>query len=276
MSISNHASRWIVAAVAAPILLGIIFLAPPVFFFGIVALFGALAWFEFFAVVFGPDAPRSLLLVAIAGWLLTAAGAFWHGTIGQIGGLFAAMAMGMVYFVFRYEHIAFITNQAGRFALGHAYLSLFFSCLIPVFLSDHGPSWILFTLLVTFLGGDTMAFYAGRTFGRRPLYPAISPKKTWEGLAGGVLASGVVAAITAALLLPVPWYHVLPLGLFMGLWASVGDLLESMLKRAANVKDSGTLLMGHGGVWDRIDALTFNAPLVFLFIAFYSGEAVPV
>ena len=92
-----------------------------------------------------------------------------------------------------------------------------------------------------------------------------------EGLAGGVLASGVVASIVAAILLPIPWHHVLPLGLFMGLWASAGDLFESMLKRAANVKDSGTLLMGHGGVWDRIDALTFNTPWFCCLFPFFPG-----
>ena len=275
MSLSPHASRWVVAAVAAPVILWILFLAPSVFFFILVALFGALAWFEFYTVVFGPDAPRALLVIAVIGWLLVAAGAFWHGPIGQLGGLFAAVALGMLYFVFQYEKIAFITNQVGRFAIGHAYLSLFFSCLIPVFLTEYGSRWILFTLLVTFLG-DTGAFYAGRTFGRRPLYPAVSPKKTWEGLAGGVLASGVVASIVAAAMLPVPWHHVLPLGLFMGLWAAAGDLLESMLKRAANVKDSGTLLMGHGGVWDRIDALSFNIPVVYMYIAFCVKGAVPV
>lgn len=275
MSLSPHASRWVVAAVAAPVILWILFLAPSVFFFILVALFGALAWFEFYTVVFGPDAPRTLLLIAVIGWLLVAAGAFWHGPIGQLGGLFAAVALGMLYFVFHYEKIAFITNQVGRFAIGHAYLSLFFSCLIPVFLTEYGSRWILFALLVTFLG-DTGAFYAGRTFGKRPLYPAVSPKKTWEGLAGGVLASGVVASIVAAAMLPVPWPRVLPLGLFMGLWAAAGDLLESMLKRAANVKDSGTLLMGHGGVWDRIDALAFNIPLVYMYIAFCTGEAVSV
>ena len=139
MTISPHASRWVVAAVAAPIILWILFW-PRRYFSSALWPVRRVGLVRIFTVVFGPDAPKSLLLVGVGGWLLIAAGAFWHGAIGQIGGLFFAVAAGMLYFVFRYEQIAFITNQAGRFALGHAYLSLFFSCLIPVFLADHGQA----------------------------------------------------------------------------------------------------------------------------------------
>ncbi|MEW5721656.1 MAG: phosphatidate cytidylyltransferase [Thermodesulfobacteriota bacterium] len=269
MALSAHASRWLIAAVAAPLLLAVIFLAPPLFFFLVVAVFGALAWWEFHDICLGESGPW-LRAAGLAGWLLTAAGAHFFGPAGQQAGLVLAVAGGGLYFIFRYPQIENVMDQAGRFALGHAYISLFFSFLLLLFALDRGPRWILFTLLVTFLG-DACAFYVGRTLGRRPLYPAVSPKKTWEGLAGGVAGSGLTAAALGLVLAPAAWWETGLLGLFLGGWAAAGDLFESMLKRAAGVKDSGHILLGHGGVWDRVDALLFNVPAVYFFALFRGG-----
>ena len=137
----------------------------------------------------------------------------------------------------------------------------------PIFTPVPYPT--LFRSLVTFLSG-TSAFYFGRSLGRRPLYPAVSTKKTWEGLGGSVLGGGVTAGLFAGFFLNAPWYEATGLGLFLGLWQAGGDLFESMLKRTAGIKDSGRILMGHGGLWDRLAALLFNLPLVFLF-AFFRG-----
>ena len=111
-------------------------------------------------------------------------------------------------------------------------------------------------ILATWLG-DTGAYLVGRSFGRTPLLPAVSPKKTVEGLVGGLVGSMLAGGIGAVLFgLDVPWHLGVVLGLALGVIGQLGDLCESLLKRQAGVKDSGTLIPGHGGMLDRIDALS--------------------
>ena len=124
------------------------------------------------------------------------------------------------------------------------------------------------TLVATVAASDTFQFYSGRTFGKRPLAPTISPKKTIEGAIGGfVLAPLALVAIARWSLPALHPAAVWAAGLGIVLAGIAGDLFESALKRAAGVKDSGTLIPGHGGVLDRIDALLFCAPLFYLLLA---------
>jgi phosphatidate cytidylyltransferase len=128
-----------------------------------------------------------------------------------------------------------------------------------------GAGWVLMACATTW-GGDTGAYFAGRAFGRRKLFPRISPAKTWEGFVGGLFASIAAALVVRALALPqLAVGHALVLGVLGGVGGPVGDLVESMLKRAWGVKDSGKLLPGHGGMLDRVDALMVNAPIVLLY-----------
>ncbi len=127
--------------------------------------------------------------------------------------------------------------------------------------APHGAEWVLFSLLLVW-GADIGAYFFGRRFGRLRLAPDVSPGKTWEGVIGGVAASAVVALLGSA------WFHLpavmfLPLCLVAVSFSIVGDLTESLLKRFAGVKDSGTLFPGHGGVMDRIDSVTGAAPVLF-------------
>lgn len=142
------------------------------------------------------------------------------------------------------------------FFLGHA-----------VWVRGHGISPVLFVLGVVW-AGDIAAYYTGRAFGSSPLAPAVSPKKTLEGSAGGLVASAAVAG-ALTVLLPVP--HSLAggflLGVALNLVAQAGDLLESLLKRCAGVKDSGALFPGHGGVLDRVDGFLPTLPLYAAILA---------
>lgn len=112
-------------------------------------------------------------------------------------------------------------------------------------------------------GADTAAYYGGRLFGRHPMTP-ISPKKTWEGFVAGAFGAVVIVGALSALLGPHGPLVTLFVGLAAGLTGPVGDLIESALKRSAHVKDSGSLLPGHGGILDRVDALIFVSPLVYM------------
>jgi phosphatidate cytidylyltransferase len=122
-------------------------------------------------------------------------------------------------------------------------------------------------LIATVAVSDTAQYYAGRTFGRRPLAPRRSPNKTVEGALGGFIVAPVALVVAGGSWLPgIPPLRLALLGVLLVAAGMIGDLFESMLKRAAGMKDSGALIPGHGGVLDRIDALLFAAPVFYFFI----------
>jgi phosphatidate cytidylyltransferase len=133
-----------------------------------------------------------------------------------------------------------------------------------------GSAWVVMLVLVVW-GYDTGAYLTGRWLGRRRLIDHISPSKTVEGLAGGLVAATIAAGIGAWLIGLEPW-HPLLIGPLVGLAAQAGDLAESMLKRAAGRKDSGVLIPGHGGMLDRIDSFLFAAPMLAGYALLVAGR----
>ncbi|BCL83350.1 phosphatidate cytidylyltransferase [Ktedonobacteria bacterium brp13] len=131
-----------------------------------------------------------------------------------------------------------------------------------------GTWWLLVTLLGVW-GFDAAAFFAGRYFGRHKLAPTISPAKTWEGVLGGLILSVIASLLCTVVPLGVPWYVAILLGICIGVFATLGDLAESLLKRQTRVKDSGQIMPGHGGMLDRIDSLLFAIMVVFIFAQFF-------
>lgn len=133
--------------------------------------------------------------------------------------------------------------------------------------------WLTTAAFVCVWGADTFAYFAGRALGRHPLFPRVSPKKTWEGSAGGALgalalAAGFKLAVPA---LPLSWLDVVALGVACGVASQLGDLVESLFKRSVDVKDSGAWLPGHGGMLDRLDAALVALPLVAVWFALTRG-----
>jgi phosphatidate cytidylyltransferase len=127
----------------------------------------------------------------------------------------------------------------------------------------------LFLLMLTVIVSDTAQYYSGRAFGRRPLAPLVSPKKTMEGAIGGALFGTALFAVVGMWWLPaMPAAFRVVLGVTLVALGIAGDLFESMLKRSAGVKDSSTLIPGHGGVLDRIDALLFAAPVYYIVLRY--------
>src|SRR5438105_4465096 len=159
-------------------------------------------------------------------------------------------------------HIPSAPRRVGLAVLGAAYPGLLLAALLPLRGMPRGEWWILLTLTVTWLN-DSFAYFAGRAFGRRKLYERISPSKTWEGALGGAAGSIAGALVVRQIWLPeLPAWGAALIGAGAAVLGPLGDLSESMLKRAFGAKDSGRLLPGHGGLLDRIDALLFNAPFV--------------
>ena len=129
-----------------------------------------------------------------------------------------------------------------------------------------GPKLLLFTLVLVWVG-DTMAYFVGRSFGRVPMAAQLSPKKTWEGAAANLLGSAIVA-LALFRWLNIDAFQAVVMACLANTAGQAGDLLKSAYKRGAGVKDSGTLLPGHGGVLDRIDALILAAPVVWYYFRF--------
>ena len=149
--------------------------------------------------------------------------------------------------------------------LAPVYIGVPLGCLVGVHAIAGREAVIL--LIATVAVSDSAQYYTGRTFGRTPLAPLRSPKKTREGAIGGVVIAPIFLAVAGSYWLPAyPWYWHASVGLGIVVTGIIGDLFESMLKRAANMKDSGTLIPGHGGVLDRIDALLFAAPVFYFFL----------
>lgn len=151
--------------------------------------------------------------------------------------------------------------------LGMVYVGWFLSYLFFIrALTDHGG--YLFFLIFTIWAMDISAYFAGRVFGHTPLLPSISPKKTWEGAIAGFLVALVAAAVfsqTAGLVI----WHALVLGVLIGIFGQVSDLIESLIKREAGAKDSSNLIPGHGGVLDRIDSFVLTAPLMYYYLILF-------
>jgi phosphatidate cytidylyltransferase len=130
--------------------------------------------------------------------------------------------------------------------------------------ADDGPRLLLFALVITW-AGDTEAYFLGRAIGKHALAPHLSPKKTWEGSAGSMMGSLLVAwGFSYWILIPIG--HLLGMAVIGNVAGQMGDLLESAYKRSAGVKDSGGLLPGHGGVLDRIDALILCVPVIWYYV----------
>ena len=167
--------------------------------------------------------------------------------------------------LFTHEEQAEVPARAGRVALAWFYCGLLASTLVGLRVQG-GMAWVVLAFVVTW-ANDTFAYFAGMLFGKHKLYEKVSPKKTWEGFFGGAAGSVIGALIIRATLLgelPVP--HAVLLGIGAAILGPAGDFTESLLKRAAGVKDSGRLIPGHGGLLDRIDALLFVVPWVYLFV----------
>lgn len=209
----------------------------------------ALAWQALAAALF--------FVAALHGGPIWAAAAAAFAIMGSMG--FVALRPG--------ASLAGAADRVGRHVLGIAWVGGLLVFLPLIRGLDHGVAWIFLVLTIPW-AGDTGAYFAGRAFGKHKMAPKVSPKKTWEGFAGGLLTSILGVFIVRAVGdLPISILEGVLLGAVLGAAAVMGDLSESLLKRAFDVKDSGWIMPGHGGLLDRIDSLLFVAPWLYAFAA---------
>jgi len=158
----------------------------------------------------------------------------------------------------------------GRYTVGMGWLGML--AFLPLLrgLPD-GVGWVLLALGAAWLS-DTGAYFSGMLFGRTPLHPELSPKKTVEGFVGGLVISVLGLLVLAWLTVPaLGWLEVILVGMLCSTLGVVGDLVESLVKRASGVKDAGKIMPGHGGLLDRIDSLLFVAPALYAYAVLVKG-----
>jgi phosphatidate cytidylyltransferase len=173
-----------------------------------------------------------------------------------------------LYFLFRFRDIRQVAGETALVCFGFLYVPLLLSHLVLLRLDPHGSQWI-FLLLVIVMTGDSAAYYTGSSFGRHKLYEAVSPKKSIEGALGGLAGSLVGALLFRQFFFPeLALVHCIAVTLPAAAMGQLGDLFESLLKRSCGVKDSGTIVPGHGGILDRLDSVLFAAPVLFYYLRF--------
>ena len=270
---SSHISRWVVGiALLIPTVFSIM-TDNYVFFFLLMLLVGGATWWEFSRNLFGAER-TGLMALAQGGWIMVATGAYFYGPSGQSFGLVLALSLGAAYCMVSLERETgtVLLNLLGRLSLGHLYLSFLLSFLLLLKKTSQGSWWLLYLLLVT-MAADMAAYYVGTKMKGPKLCPKISPNKTVSGLVGGAVGAMIVSGLCTPFL-PASLFTMSVLGLLLGFWGAMGDLFESSIKRAIGIKDTSTLLMGHGGFWDRIDSLLFNVVPVYVLADFIATSAI--
>ncbi len=247
-------SRVLTALVLIPIVSWVIFLAPYPVFWAVVALFAGLCYYEYSGLVAG----HGFLTMPIAGY---AAGllvlAELHHYTQWLPVLIAVASLTLA---LRTPNLRDALGSGAAFCLGIFYI--FGSWNSALSLRQASAHWLFFAIALNW-AGDIAAYYTGRAVGRHKLAPRISPGKTWEGAAGSLAACLIFGLVYLGWAFPqMPLWQRALVSVAGNIAGQVGDLAESALKRGAGVKDSGTILPGHGGWLDRLDSSLFSMPVV--------------
>lgn len=288
MALGNLAQRFLVALVAIPILLVVLYFHRPEPTW--LVIFGAslIAMSELFAMLLPAEDRRPALVlgglaVAAFYWLDPAAMAPYGGPLPRV--LAAAVSAGPtivlllvvvatgLYYLFRFRDLPSVAGRYAGTVTGIVYAGFLTTYLAKLKLIDpgRGGDTVLIVLIVAWVA-DTGGYFAGRFLGNAKLYEAVSPKKTWAGAWGGLAGSVVgVAALKLISAHFLSWVDVVLIAIPGGVLGQLGDLTESLIKRSVGVKDSGGLLPGHGGILDRIDAVLFIAPYVYGYLVVRSA-----
>jgi len=258
--------RILTAAVLVPVVVGTVLFAPAWAFLLVMILVGAGAFHEFDTIAGAQRIERS-------GWLGIAAGVALLLTpepalpvVVLLAALFMTAKLGI-------RDLAGTLPSVGTALLGIIYIFGAWRC--AVLLREANPHWLMIALLVSW-AGDTAAMYVGKAWGRRKLAPRISPGKTMEGAAASVVFGTLSAVLYARFFLPTESLAmIVVVGAVANVAGQLGDLCESAFKRGAGVKDSGTMLPGHGGWLDRIDSTLFSIPAVYAVLLLRQWSSLP-
>jgi phosphatidate cytidylyltransferase len=264
MALGNLAARFVVAAVALPPLIYAIYMDSPHYVWGVVFVASLIAMYEYLAMGLQDETDKRVSLVIGAA---SCALFYWLDPKYQpaLVAVVVAFLPTTLYYLFRFGDLKDVADRLNTSVIAIIYGGLMFSFL-ALLKRMAGGDMIILILLTAWLS-DTGGYFAGKYLGKRKLYEAVSPKKTWAGSVGGVAAVLVGAAVFKELRMhdAISWVDLLLLcgpGAVLG---QMGDLCESLVKRSRGVKDSGAILPGHGGILDRVDAILFIAPYFYVY-----------
>jgi phosphatidate cytidylyltransferase len=270
MSISNTAVRIIVSAIAIPAIVVVSYFGRYYFFVFVLAI-AVVSFYEFCLFVRFKEIEANLFL-GILSVILLITNSF-RNFIDFYAMLILVVLILTIVELFRNKGSAII--NLGTTLIGILYIGLFASALVSI--REYYPAeyvrggLLILSILFSIWICDSAAFFGGTALGKHKMFPRVSPKKSWEGAVFGLLFA-VVAMITskAVFLDFISWKDTVLIGLIIGIVGQFGDLIESLFKRDAGVKDSSDFIPGHGGVFDRFDSLLYTAPVVFLYIKYFS------
>jgi phosphatidate cytidylyltransferase len=254
---ANLRSRFITALVAIPPLAVLIVWEPPWVFAGFFFLLTIAALREYFAMVFPGRAIEQICGIAL-GAAVSLMVLFPQGAERELW-LSLLLVLCFSGYVFMKDGLKDKMTRLAWSFLGCVYLGYLLPHWVVLFRLPHGRAWVLFVLLVI-MTGDSVAYFVGNRFGKKKLAPRISPGKTVEGAWGYVAGSVTAGWLGAKFIVPeLHWLEAVSLAVWLSVLGQAGDLFESWIKRRFAVKDSGSLLPGHGGLLDRLDSLIFPA-----------------
>ncbi len=182
-----------------------------------------------------------------------------------LGTLFVSLKL--IYLLFSKSSLKLDKTSKYVYLIGYIILPIIILTKIPtnIFGKTFKPEMII-SIFILIWTNDTFAYIVGKSIGKNKLFESISPKKTIEGFLGGLFFAGIAGVLIAIYFVPMPIYFWIIIAIIVGIFGTIGDLIESKFKRNADVKDSGTIMPGHGGILDRIDSVIFVAPFIFLFL----------
>ena len=249
-----------------PLLGAVVWFGGELGFTALMVIFGILAAVEFYKMVATSKTPPLTYFGLIWTLLFIISPHFDYDFLTPLL-LTSAVVLSLIGLLVRRQKEEAFTSWVWTIA-GILYVGWLLSYLVALRSLDDGRNWVFFVLFVTWVS-DTTAFFVGGKLGRHKLAPNISPGKTWEGAVGGICGAIIMSLLFFAptpFQLPlIPWQAIL-LGILVSVFGQIGDLIESLLKRNMGVKDSGTVMPGHGGILDRIDSIVFAGIVVYYYV----------
>lgn len=260
--------RLISSAFFVSLAVGVTFFSPLWFFSLFVSMLILVSLNEFFSLAAHKGVSVNRVLALALGFLIPLCFHFFASSLGLV-----VVCLCLFVYRFRPSFRNEVLVSTSMILFGLIYISWFFSHLIEMRQLAGGPWWVFYTILIV-KSGDAGAYFVGKRYGRTKLMAHISPNKSVEGAIGGFLTTVLLSLFSKVFLPDVGFLHFLILGILVGIVAQLGDLAESLMKRDAGVKDSGTI-PGLGGVLDVLDSLLLTVPFVFYYIVTILGVGLP-
>jgi phosphatidate cytidylyltransferase len=234
-------------------------------FAGLLFIVSALALHEFYRMALPEQRRLESTFAVIAGVLCSVGLVYAESVPAALLSLVLPCLFLALLYLFRVQDMQTVSRDLALSLLGLIYVPLLLSHAVLLRGLPAGRAWIFLVLFVV-MASDTMAYFVGMNFGRHRLYEAVSPKKSIEGSAGGLIGGVLGATICKLWFFPeLGLADILMVGIGVGIFSQLGDLVESLFKRSFGVKDSGTIIPGHGGVLDRLDSLLFAFPVTYYY-----------